>query len=152
MHDVDMGQDLMLHAWDDLTATQAHRWSHVLDTLVNALSGVQSVVIDSHHPAAAAVFADRLAFTAHQQGRHCVRLTAADEDTWHAERIPTTLAVADGHIWRNHPISQASPVIWLRAREPLDQTPLASALHATGWHLTTYDDPPHRFLAIATRA
>ncbi|HEU4426286.1 MAG TPA: hypothetical protein VFR67_27420 [Pilimelia sp.] len=22
----------------------------------------------------------------------------------------------------------------------------------TGWHLTTYDDPPHRFLAIATRA
>ena len=35
--------------------------------------------------------------------------------------------------------------------EPLAVQPLRHATHDTGWHLSTYDDPPHRFLAIATR-
>lgn len=39
----------------------------------------------------------------------------------------------------------------LRADEPLAEIPLRLAAERTGWHLTTYDDSPHRFLAIATR-
>ncbi|MEV5632906.1 class I SAM-dependent methyltransferase [Micromonospora tulbaghiae] len=35
--------------------------------------------------------------------------------------------------------------------DPLAETPLRLAAHRTGWHLTGYDDPPHRFLAVATR-
>jgi ubiquinone/menaquinone biosynthesis C-methylase UbiE len=39
----------------------------------------------------------------------------------------------------------------LRPDEPLAQTPLSLATHGAGWQLTTYDDSPHRFLAIAVR-
>jgi SAM-dependent methyltransferase len=35
--------------------------------------------------------------------------------------------------------------------EPLADAPLSRATEDTSWELTTYDDPPHRFLAIATR-
>ncbi|MEW2593783.1 class I SAM-dependent methyltransferase [Micromonospora aurantiaca] len=35
--------------------------------------------------------------------------------------------------------------------DPLAETSLRLAAHRTGWHLTGYDDPPHRFLALATR-
>ncbi|WP_405140904.1 class I SAM-dependent methyltransferase [Sphaerisporangium sp. NBC_01403] len=35
--------------------------------------------------------------------------------------------------------------------EPLAETPLRRSLDETGWKLTCYDDPAHRFLAIATR-
>ncbi|MGV9767692.1 class I SAM-dependent methyltransferase [Micromonospora tulbaghiae] len=35
--------------------------------------------------------------------------------------------------------------------DPLAETPLRLAAHRTGWHLTGYDDLPHRFLALATR-
>jgi SAM-dependent methyltransferase len=40
----------------------------------------------------------------------------------------------------------------LRPDDPMAETPLRLAAHRTGWQLSTYDDPPHRFLAIATRA
>jgi SAM-dependent methyltransferase len=39
----------------------------------------------------------------------------------------------------------------LRPDEPLAETPLRAAARRTGWELTSYDDPPHRFLATATR-
>jgi SAM-dependent methyltransferase len=39
----------------------------------------------------------------------------------------------------------------LRADEPLAETRLRDAAHAAGWHIDTYDDPPHRFYATATR-
>jgi SAM-dependent methyltransferase len=39
----------------------------------------------------------------------------------------------------------------LRADEPLAAAALRSSAERTGWQLTSYDDPPHRFLAIATR-
>lgn len=39
----------------------------------------------------------------------------------------------------------------LRPGDPLDKDLLAAALNAAGWRLTSYDDPPHRFLAVAER-
>jgi SAM-dependent methyltransferase len=39
----------------------------------------------------------------------------------------------------------------LRPDEPLAETPLRHTTSRTGWHLTSYDDPPHRFFATATR-
>jgi SAM-dependent methyltransferase len=35
--------------------------------------------------------------------------------------------------------------------DPLDRDVLAATLDAAGWQLTAYDDPEHRFLAIAVR-
>ena len=35
--------------------------------------------------------------------------------------------------------------------EPLAHGPLSDALRRSGWRLDVYDDPPHRFLALATR-
>jgi hypothetical protein len=35
--------------------------------------------------------------------------------------------------------------------EPLDLEPLRRNLAAAGWELDFYDDPPERFLALATR-
>lgn len=39
----------------------------------------------------------------------------------------------------------------LRPDEALSEAPLRLGMQRTGWRLTTYDDAPHRFLAIATR-
>jgi SAM-dependent methyltransferase len=39
----------------------------------------------------------------------------------------------------------------VRADEPLSPGPLAAVTGASGWRLDSYDDPPHRFLALATR-
>jgi SAM-dependent methyltransferase len=39
----------------------------------------------------------------------------------------------------------------LRGDEPLAEAPLRRATARTGWCLTAYDDPGHRFLALATR-
>ncbi|ONH26628.1 SAM-dependent methyltransferase [Pseudofrankia asymbiotica] len=39
----------------------------------------------------------------------------------------------------------------LRPDEPLAVTRLEPRLAATGWRLDSYDDPPHRFLVLATR-
>jgi ubiquinone/menaquinone biosynthesis C-methylase UbiE len=39
----------------------------------------------------------------------------------------------------------------LRDDDPLAAGPLEAALRAAGWVLERYDDPPHRFLALATR-
>ncbi|MFC4586979.1 class I SAM-dependent methyltransferase [Sphaerisporangium corydalis] len=39
----------------------------------------------------------------------------------------------------------------LRPDEPLAEAPLRRSAELTGWRLTGYDDPPHRFLAIAAR-
>ena len=39
----------------------------------------------------------------------------------------------------------------LSADEPLSAGPLRSSTAATGWELTTYDDTPHRFFAVAQR-
>lgn len=39
----------------------------------------------------------------------------------------------------------------LRPDEPLAEAPLRRSMHQTGWQLTGYDDPEHRFLAIAAR-
>jgi len=35
--------------------------------------------------------------------------------------------------------------------EPLEEGPLRRLTDAAGWALTAYDDPPHRFFALATR-
>ncbi len=40
----------------------------------------------------------------------------------------------------------------LRPDEPLAEGPLRESTRRTGWRLDTYDDPPHRFLALATRS
>lgn len=39
----------------------------------------------------------------------------------------------------------------LRPDEPLAETRLRDSTAQAGWHLTRYDDPPHRFFATATR-
>jgi len=39
----------------------------------------------------------------------------------------------------------------LTVNEPLTETPLRRATQQTGWYVANYDDPPQRFLAIATR-
>jgi SAM-dependent methyltransferase len=39
----------------------------------------------------------------------------------------------------------------LRPDEPLAETPLRNLLHGAGFRLERYDDPPHRFLVLATR-
>jgi SAM-dependent methyltransferase len=39
----------------------------------------------------------------------------------------------------------------LEPDEPLAEGPLRDAMARTGWCLDRYDDPPHRFLALATR-
>ena len=39
----------------------------------------------------------------------------------------------------------------LRPDEPLAETPLRRSTDRTGWQLASYDDPSHRFLAIAIR-
>jgi SAM-dependent methyltransferase len=39
----------------------------------------------------------------------------------------------------------------LNPDEPLAETPLRHSTSQTGWRLTTYDDPPHRFFATAIR-
>ncbi|HEY3686299.1 MAG TPA: class I SAM-dependent methyltransferase [Streptosporangiaceae bacterium] len=39
----------------------------------------------------------------------------------------------------------------LRPDDPLAEPRLTALMARTGWRLDTYDDPPHRFLAIATR-
>ncbi|GIF64358.1 hypothetical protein Ais01nite_23930 [Asanoa ishikariensis] len=39
----------------------------------------------------------------------------------------------------------------VRADEPLSPGPLAASTAAAGWRLDRYDDPEHRFLAVATR-
>ena len=39
----------------------------------------------------------------------------------------------------------------LRPDEPLSEGPLRDALWRTGWDLNLYDDPDHRFFALATR-
>jgi SAM-dependent methyltransferase len=39
----------------------------------------------------------------------------------------------------------------LRPDEPLSEGPLRESTRRTGWRLDSYDDPPHRFLALATR-
>lgn len=113
-----MTSDLVIPAWPAMTSDQARRWEQVLATLAAVLEGHTAVVIDSHQPAAATVLADRLAVTFHQRGQHTIRLTdatpLADEDTWHAERQSTTLALADGPRWRANPAHTWSAVIWLR--------------------------------------
>jgi SAM-dependent methyltransferase len=40
----------------------------------------------------------------------------------------------------------------LRPDEPLAEGPLRESTRRTGWRLDAYDDPPDRFLALATRA
>jgi SAM-dependent methyltransferase len=39
----------------------------------------------------------------------------------------------------------------LRPDDALAQDPLRIALDAAGWQLVSYDDPPHRFFALARR-
>jgi len=39
----------------------------------------------------------------------------------------------------------------LSPHEPLAETPLRRFTAATGWHLTAYEDAPHRFFAVAER-
>ncbi|GIH16219.1 class I SAM-dependent methyltransferase [Rugosimonospora africana] len=61
----------------------------------------------------------------------------------------------DGRLIVFHPSGRAALAArhgrTLRDDEPLNRPQLARLLTATGWALTDYDDPPHRFLALATR-
>jgi SAM-dependent methyltransferase len=62
----------------------------------------------------------------------------------------------DGRLVLFHPSGRAALAARhgrrLRPDEPLAELPLRRATARTGWCLTRYDDPPHRFLALATRA
>jgi SAM-dependent methyltransferase len=61
----------------------------------------------------------------------------------------------DGRLVLFHPSGRAAVAArhgrTLRPDELLAETPLRLAAERTGWTLTTYDDPPHRFLAVAVR-
>ncbi|MBE1490661.1 class I SAM-dependent methyltransferase [Plantactinospora soyae] len=113
------GEPVPLSAWQTLTVEQSRRWTEVLDHLAAALPpGAVTVVVDGGSPHSGVV-ADRLADTLHAVGRPCARLgdstPLADEDTWHIDRTPDTVAVADGPRWRAHPSAgKWDVVIWLR--------------------------------------
>jgi SAM-dependent methyltransferase len=106
--------------WNQMADAQQDRWATVLSTLAAAIpAGAASVVIDGRH---ADALADRLADTLRQAGRQSIRLTennaAADEDTWHVERTPTTVAIASGPHWRTNPHTDNWDLtIWLRTRD-----------------------------------
>ncbi len=65
------------------------------------------------------------------------------------------VSVADGRLALFHPSGRAALAARrgrpLRGDEPLAEAPLRAAMLAGGWRLTEYDDPPHRFFALATR-
>jgi len=102
---------------------RANRWGEVLDHLAGAIRPAARVVVDGGGDYAAVV-ADRLAITLQSAGLPCARLTDlnayGDEDAWHAERTPDTVALADGPRWRARtPRGGWDVVIWLRtALEP----------------------------------
>lgn len=108
----------MFPDWQSLTDAQHERWEAVLSTLTAALPAhATGVVIDGEH---AAPVADRFAHALRAAGRHCVRLTdrtpLADEDAWRVEGTPTTVALADGPRWREHPpTGRWELAVWLRA-------------------------------------
>jgi len=137
-----------------LSDEQVRRWQHVLDTLATLIpAGPATVVVDAHagdHPAAVA---DRLAATLHGLGRPSARLSmetpAADEDAWRAEAIATTVAIADGALWRTRPpAGRWSLVIWLRTppghhHTPSDRPPDADVvidLHDPAWPVIRHID------------
>jgi SAM-dependent methyltransferase len=142
--------------WRTLADDQAQRWQRVLDTLTTLIPvGMAAVMVDARSGADAysAAVADRLATTLHDLRRPCARLTSttplADEDTWRAEATETTVAVADGDLWRSHPPTGGwSLVIWLRTpprhhHEPLDQPPDADVvidLHDPAWPVIRHID------------
>jgi SAM-dependent methyltransferase len=108
----------MFPDWQSLTDAQHERWEAVLGTLAAALPArAVGVVIDGEH---AAAVADRFAHALRSAGRHCIRLTdhspLADEDAWRIEGTPTTIALADGPRWREHPpAGRWELAVWLRA-------------------------------------
>jgi SAM-dependent methyltransferase len=61
----------------------------------------------------------------------------------------------DGRLVLFHPSGRAALAArhgrTLRPDEPLAEDRLRRSAHRTGWQLTTYDDAPHRFLAIGVR-
>jgi SAM-dependent methyltransferase len=131
--------------WQLMTDDQIRRWQEVLDNLARMLpAGPTTVVVDGAQPQAA-ILADRLADTLHTQGRPCARLgttsPAADEDAWQAERSPTTVALADGPRWRDHPPNgRWDLTIWLRtppahagAGDPEHAADIVVDLHQPGW-------------------
>ncbi|GIG87326.1 class I SAM-dependent methyltransferase [Plantactinospora endophytica] len=113
------GEPVSVPEWQTLTGAQARRWVEILDHLAAALpSGAVTVVVDGGSPHSGVV-ADRLADTLTAAGRPCARLTdaapLADEDNWHVERTPETVAIADGPRWHAHPPSgKWDVVVWLR--------------------------------------
>jgi SAM-dependent methyltransferase len=103
--------------WQSMTDAQHERWEAVLGTLAAAVPARDaSVVVDGEH---AAIVADRFAVALRSAGRACIRLTDlspfADEDAWRVERTPTTVALADGPRWRDHPPAGRWDIaVWLR--------------------------------------
>lgn len=65
------------------------------------------------------------------------------------------IAATGGRLAVFHPSGRAALAArhgrTLRPDEPLAETPLREAMFRAGWHLDRYDDPPHRFLVLATR-
>ncbi|HKS99826.1 MAG TPA: methyltransferase domain-containing protein [Rugosimonospora sp.] len=113
------GDTVLLPDWQVMTDDQIRRWEEVLDNLAGMLpAGASAALIDGAHPHTR-ILADRLADTLHATGRPCARLTsitpAADEDAWRADNTSTTVALADGPLWRDHPpASRWDLTIWLR--------------------------------------
>jgi SAM-dependent methyltransferase len=62
----------------------------------------------------------------------------------------------DGRLALFHPSGRAALAARhgraLRPDEPLAEGPLRESLRRSDWRLDTYDDPPHRFFALAIRA
>ena len=99
---------------------------------------------------------------------HCLPLADSVIDTVFAAGLLTHLAdihlgLAEiarvtrpaGQLVLFHPTGRAALAArhgrTLRPDEPLAEDRLAGHLAAAGWSLDYYDDPPHRFLALATR-
>jgi SAM-dependent methyltransferase len=122
LHDGDMAV-ASLPDWTVMTAEQVRRWEEVLDNLARMLpAGLSTVLVDGTGPPARVV-ADRLARALHDRGRPCHRLSGrtplVDEDAFLADRTATTVALADGPDWRDHPpTGRWDRTIWLRTAPP----------------------------------
>ncbi|GAA2087532.1 hypothetical protein GCM10009780_28970 [Actinomadura alba] len=104
-----------------MTDAQSGRWEEVLAALAGMLpTGAACVVVDGAGDHAAQV-ADRLAHALSSDGRLCTRLTGGtsppSDDTWHADRSPGAVTLADGPRLRARPPATGwDVVVWLSCR------------------------------------
>jgi len=106
----------------DMAGTQNHRWTQVLDSLIELVSGGPAYVVVDGYDGQAGTLADRLAESVRLVGHRCYRLSsgwpAADEDAWRSDTTGRPVVIADGPRWRAHPpVGAWDMVIWVRTPE-----------------------------------